>query len=251
MRYMSSRTDVVVDSTVSTADTLSPIEFAPAIENQHVRVDPSDWADIYVVGDVHGCIDELEQMLDELAITEDDLVLFVGDLVRKGPDSQAVVDRVRSTENMMTIRGNNEQKIIDGTADPGLDDDAKDYIASLPLAISVGQNLLVHGGIDIEKALTDQTEDDLLEHRYVSDADEAAATYWFERHDELPRVFFGHTVLDAPFVTDHAVGLDTGCVHGHGLSVYNLTTETLYQITSEEYKHRSEDSTVSTDDLVY
>lgn len=248
---MSSRTDVVVDTTVATADTLTPIEFSPAIEEEHVRIDPGNWAEIYVVGDVHGCIDELERMPEELGITDEDLVLFVGDLVRKGPDSQAVVDYVRSAENMLTIRGNNEQKIIDGTADPGLDDDSKEYLASLPLAISVGQNILVHGGIDIEKALTDQTEDDLLEHRYLSDADDAAATYWFEQHDDLPRVFFGHTVLDAPFVTDHAVGLDTGCVHGHGLSVYNLTTETLYQIDSDEYKHRSEDSIVSTDDLMY
>ncbi len=239
---MSSRTETSAD--------LGVVEFAPRIEQVHQRIQPSHWDQIYIVGDVHGCIDELELMLEQLSVGSDDLVVFVGDLVRKGPDSAAVVERVRSTPNLTSIRGNNEQKVIDGTDNPGLDADAIDYLADLPLVISIDGDLVVHGGINLHKPLTEQTQNDLLEHRYVPKTVDAEATYWFERYDQSSYVFFGHTVLDDPLVTNGAVGLDTGCVHGHGLSVYDWTNERLHQIPSQAtYKHRDEDSIVSIADL--
>lgn len=63
------------------------------------RIDLENWADVYVVGDVHGCLEELEQLLSELELGEDDLAIFVGDLVRKGPESRAVLDRVSSSRH--------------------------------------------------------------------------------------------------------------------------------------------------------
>ena len=40
-----------------------------------------------IVGDVHGCREELEDLLRESGWEEDDELIFVGDLVAKGPDS--------------------------------------------------------------------------------------------------------------------------------------------------------------------
>ena len=88
------------------------LQFNDSIEAQHQHVDVDAWDDIYVIGDVHGCLSELEMLLDELDTSEDDLVVFVGDLVRKGPDNHGVVDLVRSSPNMLSIRGNNEEKIF-------------------------------------------------------------------------------------------------------------------------------------------
>jgi hypothetical protein len=49
---------------------------------------------LVVVGDVHGCLDELQQLLQEVEFKEgsDNLVL-VGDLVNKGPKSAEVSRR--------------------------------------------------------------------------------------------------------------------------------------------------------------
>ncbi len=47
-----------------------------------------------VVGDVHGCLDELEQLLDRLAPTSSDVVCFLGDYVDRGPNPRGVVDRL-------------------------------------------------------------------------------------------------------------------------------------------------------------
>eukprot|EP00439_Symbiodinium_sp_Y106_P079387 s874_g18.t1 len=51
---------------------------------------------IVVVGDVHGCADELEDLLEAITFdsTQDDLV-FVGDLIGKGPAPKAVVRTAR------------------------------------------------------------------------------------------------------------------------------------------------------------
>ncbi len=224
------------------------IRFAPEIP--HRRLSMAAWDEIYIVGDVHGCRAELDRLLETLAVTEDDLVIFVGDLVRKGPESQGVIDRVRSQPNLLSVRGNNEQKVLAGTADPGLDETAVSYLETLPLAISLGQHLVVHGGIEIRKSLPAQTQADLLEHRWMPAPDGDGEDYWFEHHNEPPRVFFGHTVLDRPYVSDWAVGLDTGCVHGRELSAYDLRADMVRSITAEmTYEPRAADSIVTTSTL--
>ena len=88
--------------------------FGSDVEAPHRRVDPDDREGIYVGGDVHGCPDALDRLIDGLGVTDDDLVVFVGDLVRKGPDSRGAVERVRDAPNTLTVRGNNEEKLLRG-----------------------------------------------------------------------------------------------------------------------------------------
>lgn len=39
---------------------------------------------IIVIGDVHGCLNELVLLLDKVNYKDDDIVIFVGDIVNKG-----------------------------------------------------------------------------------------------------------------------------------------------------------------------
>jgi hypothetical protein len=50
---------------------------------------------VVIVGDVHGCYKELDLLLEKCECTEDDVVVFVGDLVNKGPGSVRVIQKVR------------------------------------------------------------------------------------------------------------------------------------------------------------
>ena len=203
--------------------------FAPEIESFHRRVDPDDWEGIYVVGDVHGCPDALDRLLDELGVTDDDLVVFVGDLVRKGPDSRTVVERVRDAPNMLTVRGNNEEKLLRGEKTlPDLTDDHLAWIEGRPVAISwpgVDDRpgaLVVHGGVDPRTPLDEHTIDDLGKARsLVPGGSYGDRPYWWERYDGPDRVFFGHTVLARPVDRPFAVGLDTGYVYGGELTAYD------------------------------
>lgn len=196
-------------------------QFSDNVETRHERLDTGDYGDIYVVGDVHGSRSALEMLLARLDLADDDLVVFVGDLVRKGPDSPGVVDIVRGDPRLVTIRGNNEQKIVRGDKDPGwLRDGDREYFESLPIVVSFDDAIVVHGGIDPERPLSDHSAEELLTMRapHGSGYD---GPFWYEDYDGPYRVFFGHTVHERPVERDHAIGLDTGCVYGGQLTAYD------------------------------
>jgi len=67
----------------------------------------------YIIGDVHGMFQELERLIDVLKPSSEDTVVFVGDLVDKGPSSGDVVRFVRelsSRTNVVVVEGNHEEK---------------------------------------------------------------------------------------------------------------------------------------------
>ena len=228
-----------------TAEAAVP-DFSKEVEDRHVRLDTDEYEKVYVVGDVHGCPKELEALLDKLSVSDDDAVVFVGDLIRKGPDTEAVVETVRGMENAVSVRGNNEQKIIDGKTEVDLSYESREFLRSLPVVVSWEDSIAVHGGVVPGKPLNRQTPTDLRETRslYGGGYD---GTFWFERYDGDFRVFFGHTVLDAPLDLENAVGLDTGCVYGGSLTAYDCAEEDFVTVEAEKtYRARSGHHIVST-----
>lgn len=227
------------DSKATAGDgVVTDIDLSPDIAPHHLRVDADAWDDIYLVGDVHGCVAELETLLAEFDPSDDDLVVFVGDLVRKGPDSRAVVERVREADNFLSIRGNNEQKFVDGEKSLAELEPHYDWFEALPVVISFDDVLVTHGGVDPRRELVDHGLYDFLETRAIPPEKGYDGPFWFELHESRPRVFFGHTVLDAPVVTDGAVGLDTGCVYGGELTAYDYRADELVSVPAEQTYQR-------------
>ncbi|WP_435181248.1 metallophosphoesterase family protein [Halorussus sp. AFM4] len=224
-----------------------PLDSTDSLQRVHQRLDADQWEDIYIIGDVHGCFSELEALVDKLSIGPDDLVVFVGDLVRKGPDSCGVLEFVMERPNMFTVRGNNEQKLIDGDAElPALGPKHFEYIESMPVIISWDDVAVVHGGIDHRKPLAEHSVDELLNMRSLAEEGGYNRPFWFETRCESPRVFFGHTVLSEPLETEATVGLDTGCVHGRQLTAYDYRASRFVTLSPETtYVDRSSDSIVT------
>jgi len=199
------------------------------------RLDREDWAELYVVGDVHGCSATLRRLIDVIRPENDDLVVFVGDLVRKGPDSTGVIETVRERENFISVRGNNERKLLEGRAQlPSLTAEDVSFLESLPVAIRWDGSLVVHGGVAPSTPLAEHSASELLTMRSLTPEGGYHRPYWFETRRESPRVFFGHTVLSEPFETDWAVGLDTGCVYGGRLTAYRCSTGEFIAVDSTE-----------------
>lgn len=67
-----------------------------------------------IVGDVHGMTPELKALVAEVGLTREDRLVFVGDLVDKGPDSAGVVSFARSLRDegfdVVLVEGNHEEK---------------------------------------------------------------------------------------------------------------------------------------------
>jgi len=211
----------------------------------HRHLDRQAWDAVYVVGDVHGCLASLEALFERLSITGDELVVFVGDLVRKGPDSQAVVELVRDHSNCTSVRGNNEQKLLSGSTACGLSDSALAYLDSLPSILTVGDDLaVVHGGLRPDRRIAAQDPEEVLTLRSL-DGDGYDGPFWFDEYDGPHTVCFGHTVLADPLETESAIGLDTGCVYGGELTAYDARREAFVSVPGTKHQPRSADSILS------
>src|SRR5437867_13033695 len=73
----------------------------------------------FVVGDIHGRCAQLLNLLDLLPRDEStDTLVFLGDLIDRGPDVPGCVGHVlslceRNLENVICLRGNHEQMLLD------------------------------------------------------------------------------------------------------------------------------------------
>lgn len=72
----------------------------------------------YVIGDVHGCYDELMALLCKIeAKDEDAQIIFVGDFVDRGPKVMDVLtwvmEHITPDGKYQTVRGNHEQLVIE------------------------------------------------------------------------------------------------------------------------------------------
>ncbi len=82
---------------------------------------------LYAIGDIHGCADLLDRMIEEinedLAIhpEPDSLVVTVGDYVDRGPASRSVIDRLRTNPfptPFIPLKGNHEVLLEGFLRDP-------------------------------------------------------------------------------------------------------------------------------------
>ncbi len=119
---------------------------------------------IYAIGDVQGCDRELQQLLEKIAFQpQSDQLWFVGDLVNRGPDSLAVLRRVKAMgDAAVVVLGNHDLHLLAVASGVGklhpsdtLDailhaadrDDLLDWLRHRPLLHHAYGYTLVHAGL--------------------------------------------------------------------------------------------------------
>jgi serine/threonine protein phosphatase 1 len=204
-----------------------------------------------VVGDIHGCYDELLDLLEAVDFSSNDRLVSVGDLITKGPKSREVLNRFMSDPQFSAVIGNHDLALrrrwngekfkLKPSQKPTHKELKKEkerylpYLNSLPFIIDLGSHLVVHAGLRPGVALHSQTTEDMTELRSLGE-DRASrnGTPWYDVYDGEKIVLFGHWPSSEPRRGKKAIGLDTGCVYGHHLTAYIVETGELKAVRARQ-----------------
>ncbi|WP_078392581.1 metallophosphoesterase family protein [Shouchella patagoniensis] len=212
---------------------------------------------VFVIGDIHGCYNELVKLLSYWKKESEQLV-FLGDYIDRGPDSLAVVQLVQSlvhNDQAIALKGNHEDMFLDwlketnserflrnggseticsflGTAK---EKDARRaimeaspneilFLSVLPLYHEWGHFLFVHAGVDL--TLNNWKESSKKDLLWIRDP------FHVGENQTGKRIIFGHTPVQMLHPDDRAepwyspcgtkIGIDGGLVFGgslHGVKI--------------------------------
>jgi len=203
----------------------------------------------FVIGDVHGCLDELQALVEHVGVTAADRVVFVGDLTAKGPDSAGVIAWARE-RGAAAVLGNHDEHVLKARAgDPAAKSaqlevansltiaDA-DWLAALPLWLRLedaGQpHVVIHGGMVAGVPVEKQTREHLLAMRSVTadgrPSKRVEGVPWGALWTGPEHAVFGHDAVRGLQQHPLATGLDTGCVYGRELTGLLLPAHRLYSV---------------------
>lgn len=239
----------------------------PVRKHQVITEEELGGRNLLVIGDVHGCYDELVELLAKCNGRDPNLcVIFVGDLMNKGPKSAEVVQLVRGM-GAYCVRGNHDevslrewQKYCEGGVPlshefqwlKSLSNDDLLWASELPYTISIPSKniVVVHAGLVPGVGLECQHLDDLLHLRDVLFVPHSSKWAGFKKpcDDSVPwasawpgpeHIYFGHDAKRFFQSYDHATGLDTGCVYGGKLTaVFPLEGDRTVQVESHGIYHK-------------
>jgi serine/threonine protein phosphatase 1 len=211
---------------------------------------------IFAVGDIHGCLGHLEQLIPMLPIDrEQDLLLFIGDYIDRGSYSREVVDYVIHLRDhfcpCVCLIGNHEQMFLDylaGREQPNflynggaetllsygmgggrqvttadLPPGHEAFFRSLSYLYETDDYIFVHAGLKPGVPLDRQEPYDLIWIRFE---------FIRSSFDFGKTVIFCHTPLSRtePFNGLKKIGIDTGAVYGGRLTCLELPDMKLYQV---------------------
>jgi protein phosphatase len=232
---------------------------AAAIQRQPLWNDrKSDRGPFDIIGDVHGCCDELDALLQKLgyarngegtwAHPEGRRALFVGDLVDRGPrivDTLKTVMAMAQTGSALCVPGNHDIKLKrklegrDVRVSHGLDRSLAELEQQPPefraavqqfidglvshYVFDEGRLVVAHAGMkeEMQGRGSAKVRDFALFGETTGETDEFGLPVrynWASEYRGRASVVYGHTPVPDPEWLNRTINIDTGCVFGGRLT---------------------------------
>ncbi len=212
-----------------------------------------------VLGDVHGEHKQLKQVLLAANVSDEDLIISLGDVVDRGPEPFKCMQILHDLKHVILIKGNHDVALrpytkgykhaLDGhhgsyitmgkwrTADEPMQSFVRRFLAEQEsFYIDRHNNCYVHAGFDYTLPITEQHEFTLLWDRKMW---EDAMAYQAEglrmpTVEGFKKVFIGHTPTISygskdPMFCAGVWNIDTGCGKGGLLTIMDVETEQYWQ----------------------
>jgi serine/threonine protein phosphatase 1 len=205
-----------------------------------------------VIGDIHGCSKALATLVEVVQPKPDDLLIFLGDYIDRGPDSKAVLNWIQEQNGVLQLvplRGNHEAMILEARYDSlqynlwssygGYEtlisydaDKRKDWPEAIPDShwhfllktkkwFQTATHIFVHGMVDSELEMAEQPEYMLLWESCLS----------MRPHRSGKKVICGHTPQTSgrPQAYHFGACIDTGVYCGGWLTCLNAASGDYWQ----------------------
>ena len=208
---------------------------------------------IFAIGDVHGCARELDLLLAKIQPQPEDLVVFLGDYIDRGPDAKTVIDLVielRRRCEVICLKGNHEDMFLDFLERPAskgaglfilnggsatlasygsgggsfeIPREHIEFLYTLKLWHETDDYFFVHAGVPEQPLSTIRTEDDafLLWAR---------EPFLSSEYNWGKLIVHGHTPMPLIEQRPNRINIDTGCVFDGHLTAVELPAMTFHQV---------------------
>jgi protein phosphatase len=222
-----------------------------------------------IIGDVHGCYDELSSLMQQLGylIQGDDVkppdgrkAVFVGDLVDRGPKIPQVlrlVMRMKQAGTGICVPGNHDMKLLrklrgkevtitHGLADslaqlenepPEFKGQVAEFIDGLVshYVLDDGKLVVAHAGMkeEMQGRGSGAVRSFALFGETTGETDEFGLPVrynWAADYRGKAMVVYGHTPVAQPEWLNHTINIDTGCVFGGKLSALRYPEKELFSV---------------------
>jgi hypothetical protein len=208
-----------------------------------------------IIGDIHGCYDELLRLIDKAQLSDDDEIVALGDIADRGPDISKVINFFNSRIHARVVMGNHEHKHLlcqKGVIQPDAAQqitrdwlslegyqDFLDTIRCYPLYLDVADALLIHGALEPGVPISDQKKTVLLGTRngegYLR---KHYPKPWYELYNGEEPVIAAHHDYSGKgevlVIRERVFLIDTGCCYGKYLSGILLPDFQIIQVKSRK-----------------
>lgn len=230
------------------------IKNRPPVSRGILTISTIEQEDLFVIGDVHGCVDQLGELLHKLPLGPKSAIVFVGDYIDRGPSSRQVIELIlelRRYHRVFPLLGNHESLLLDFIDDPtplkrarftyngggatlqsycvesgefSIPPEHVAFFRSLSLAQQTSSHVLVHAGLPdlpLDAIRLQEQRDTLLWVR---------GTFHRSTFDWGKTIVHGHSRVPKVHIDPRRINVDTGCVYGGALSAVHLPSLRTYRV---------------------
>ena len=222
-----------------------------------------------VVGDIHGCFAEFEEILRRTELDEDgDRLILIGDIIDRGPDSRLVMNRVwelqkKMGDRLVYLMGNHEDLAAEALRTGDRHHwDANGGAKTRRSFYRAGDRFDRYFSYISERPLYCETEEYICAHAAVSPEGPEHTdrqTFLWDRNIAFGSPYngklliYGHTPMKRVILRDEtgrgeticagsrlhlprtgSICIDTGCVYGHSLSAL-VIADGMLRVEAVEY----------------
>ncbi|MEG3135425.1 metallophosphoesterase [Rouxiella sp. T17] len=213
---------------------------------RYQKIDGSNYRHIYVIGDIHGCLKQLNLILEANEFSkEQDLLVSVGDIIDRGENSLGCLELLEQPW-FACVKGNHEQMGVDALKGQHVSrwlSNGGDWFYKLPVEVEIRVRELFKKvdalphviEVSTAKGLVIIAHADYPATRYISGVPLSAHEIMWSRQrlgksregevqdiEGAQRFYFGHTPVEKVQQYGNQFYIDTGAVFGGWLTLEKI-----------------------------